>query len=272
MAEFVKVFDMQGFDRHRAPQWQMVPWVGTRYVALRDGAGLAVTSMNPTIVTALEVPLSSVPTTDRLPLQPNDRVFMLLGVSRGNTKVRATGGPGAVDLEVGVKARKNVRISFNFVRDGAGHKTKRVPAQAAEWVKTLNYVFEGQANTKIILAQSRWVNVAANLGRRITSNKAGVGEQAHLFPLGDSGADVNMFLVWDLDITGNADDEQAFAQGSNIVFRDDAGRQIRETMSHELGHALGLPDQYTRRREIMYGYTDDRGAHLGKTDVNLISP
>ena len=274
MAQFFKVFNMQGFDRHRATRWQMVPWFGTRYVALREGAGLSVTSSNPAVVSVIEVKPTDLPAGDREPLQATDRLFMLFGVWPASAVIRAAGGTGAVNLEVDVKSRKTVRITFNFVKDNAGHKTKRVPAQAAQWVRTMNYVYNGQANIDIISKDAREVTVAKNLGNTITTTQNGVGEEGDIYPKGDPDADINMFLVWNMDITDSGGDEDAFADGKRIVFEDNAGSQVGETMAHEVGHVLGLDDHYDgpRRRELMYGITDTRGVHLPKEHVNAINP
>jgi hypothetical protein len=273
MAHFFKIFTMQGFDVHHSPHWQMVPKGGVRYVGLRGGAGLTVTSADTSICKVTEVRDADVPTKHRVvTLLTTDRAFRLDGVTHGHTLIKAAGGVGAVNLEVGVKNRKTIRITFNFVRDNASHATTRAPASAAGWVSAMNNIYTGQANIKILSRAARWVSVPKNLGSRIDTTKTGTGEEADLYPLGDSGADVNMFLVWDMDITDSADDDDAFTEGKRIVFEDNAGRQIGETMSHEVGHSQGLDDQYTVKRQLMYGYTDSRGIDLPKAHVNKINP
>jgi hypothetical protein len=278
MAEFLKAINMLGFDRYQTPRWQMVPWLGVRYVILRDGAGLTVASANSVVCAVTEVKQTDLPPGssghERTPLLVSDRVFLLFGVWTGNTLIQATGGPGAVDLEVDVKMRKTVRITFNFVEDSASpkkHHTRRVPAQAKGWVDTMNYIYNGQANIEIISKEARWVTVPKNLGATVETLSNGPGEEVDIYPLGDSGADVNMFLVWDMDITDDPADEDAFTEGKNIVFEDNAGRFVGVTMSHEFGHSQGLKDQYLTKRELMYGITDQRGFHLPKEHVNIIN-
>ena len=273
MADFFKIFNMHGFDSHHLPKWQMVPKGGKRYMGLRDGAGLAVASDNPAVCRITEILHTDVPAIGgSTTLLRADRVFSLDGTGHGNTLIRATGRAGAVNLEVGVKNKKTIRITFNFVRDSARHATRRVPATGAAWVATMNYIFTGQANIELISRAARWVDVPRDLGTTVATTTTGVGEEAHLYPLGDAGADVNIFLVWSMDITDGASDEDAFAEGTRIVFEDTAGRQVGETMSHELGHTQGLADQYTVRRQLMYGYTDDRGVDLPKEHVDTINP
>ena len=55
MAQFRKVYKLQGFDREAVPRWQMVPMTESRYIVLRGGAGLAVTSADPVIATVTEI-------------------------------------------------------------------------------------------------------------------------------------------------------------------------------------------------------------------------
>jgi hypothetical protein len=270
MAQFFKVFNMQGFDRHRTPRWQMVPLSGTRYVALREGRGLTVTSLNPAVVNVSEILQSALPSGAREPLQASDRIFCLSGVTAGSGVIQAA-GPGAVNLEVNVKPHKTVGIHFNFVRDNARHATRRVPAQAAQWVIDMNSIFTGQANIEIINKGATWVSVARNLGSRITTTTNGVGEEAHLYPLGDPNANINMFLVWAMDITDDTADEAGFADGNRIVFEDTTGMQAARSMAHEVGHVLGVDDQYTTRRELMYGYTNG-GVDLPRDHVNTMNP
>ncbi|MBL8179587.1 MAG: hypothetical protein JNK48_33215 [Bryobacterales bacterium] len=276
MAEFVKVFNMKGFDRHSTPRWQMVPVSTTdkRWVALRGGAGFTITNSDAAVVSCTEINKSALPPGGELQaLQSGDRILELKGLAKGSARITATKGSEAVHLDINTKEKKTVRIVFNFVEDSASpkHKTTRVPASAGQWIKEMNYIFNGQANVWLENKAARWVTAPLNLGSTITTTQSGTGEEAHLYPLGET-ADCNYFFVWKMDITDQAGDEDAFAEGKNIVFEDTAGAQVTETMSHELGHVLGLADHYidARKRELMYGYTDARGVHLGKDDVNTI--
>src|SRR5262245_44826409 len=139
-AEWHKVFNMMGFDKDAAPKWQMVPVNGDRYMALRDGAGLIVTSTDVAKVTATEIKQSALPKVgQRMALHASDRIFKLHGVAKGNARIQAKAGATLrVELEVDAKERKLVRITFNFVRDSAGHHTTRVAASAAQWVRDVN--------------------------------------------------------------------------------------------------------------------------------------
>ncbi len=71
-----------------------------------------------------------------------------------------------------------------------------------------------------------------------------------------------MFLVWEVEITDDPGNETGFNDGTNIVLDDKGAKDIAESLAHELGHGMGLPDQYVIKRELMYGYDDVRGIHL----------
>ncbi len=282
-AQFHRAFDIQGFDSDPTPRWQMVPLNGDRYVILRGGAGLTVTSLSPGIVTVSEIPLAQLPTENRRPQQPGDRFFKLHGVSKGNARIRASqGATSVVELEVDTKNKKTVSVTFNFVSDNAGHKTRRNTSQTRNWLWMINLIYKNQANIEVTQRQSRNVTVPANLGSviRFTTHLPGVAAAEHewddVIALRDAAADVNIFLVWEYeqDNTPLTDHTDAAQLDGNVLYEDDAGRQTGETMAHEIGHYLGVADQYdaARKRELMYGYTDVRGIHLPKAHVNTMNP
>lgn len=277
-AEWHKVFNMRGFDKNATPKWQMVPVDGNRYMALRNGAGLTVTSNDPTVVTVTEITHAQIPhLSERMPIQPADRIFKLHGVKTGNARIQAKNGAVLdVELEVDVKSKKTVRVSFNFVQDSAGHKTVRAPAASMHWIASMNYVYSEQANIHIKLSHNRTVSVPVDLGTEVMWDASPTSEWNTVTALGDAGADMNYFLVWEYeqDATPTIDDTDAGTLGGNCIFEDNAGIHVGVTMAHELGHFLGRPDHYVvaRRLELMYGITDQRGVHLTKDDVNGMNP
>jgi len=282
-AQFHRAFNIQGFDRDPTPRWQMVPVGGDRYVILRDGAGLTVTSQGPAVVTVTEVTQRQLPTANRRSFQSGDRFFKLHGVTKGNARIRASRGTSSVvELEVDTKNRKNVSVTFNFVQDNAGHKTRRNTAQTTNWLWMINLIYNNQANIFVTQRAARAVTVPANLGAvvRFSSHLTGVAASEHewddVIATGDAGADVNFFMVWEYeqDATPGTDQTDAGHLNGNVLYEDSAGRQNGETMAHEIGHYLGVGDNYdaARQRELMYGYTDTRGIHLPKAHVNTMNP
>ena len=282
-AEFLPAYTMRGFDRHNVPRWQMVPAGGERWVILRGGAGLSVTSAAPATATISEVTAASLPAGERAPTLAGDRFFKIEGKAKGNTTIEAkllllT----LTSLLVGVKNRKTVNLAFNFVKDNAGHSTARARASAAEWVKGIHYIYFGQTNIEMKVKTSRWVTVPQNLGRvvRFSQHLPGVPAAQHewnaVTALGDATADMNIFLVWEYeqDNTPFSDQTDAGTLANNCIFEDHAGAQLAPTFSHEIGHFLGCPDHYilARKRELMYGVTDARGVHIPKADADIMNP
>lgn len=279
MAEFNRCHKLQGLDTGATPRWQMVPVGGYRWVALKDGAGLTVTSSNPAVVTVTEIRRADMPSVEAVTLDPTDRIFRLHGASKGNAHIFARRGTTTVtELEVDTKNKLTKRVSFHFVRDEAGHATNRSDAAATEWANGMNYIYKFQANIEVLRRLVRWVTVPGDLGTSVDttsySTTSAADEWNRVVAMTDPGADFNIFLVRRFELTDTAAEEDAAQEGANCIFEDDAGWQIAETMAHELGHRLGLPDQYdnARKRELMYGYTDTRGIHLPKADVNRINP
>lgn len=278
--EFFRVIKMKGFDRHQTPPWQMVPVDGDRYVQLRDGAGLTVTSTNPAVVTATEVNMSQVPTGDREIIPSGARIFKLHGASKGNARIQArnSGGTAAAELEVDTKNRKTVRVTWNFVRDNAGHRTWRARASTTQWVRDINHIYTGQANIEVIQQGARLVRVEQDLGTEVRRAAGAADERAVVEALGDTTADLNFFMVWEYEsdfLAGTGPDRvDASRIGNTVFYEDRAGSQTGETMAHEIGHYLGVSDHYdaARKHHLMHGYTDERGVHLPKEDVNVMNP
>ncbi|MBI4905471.1 MAG: hypothetical protein HY820_17695 [Acidobacteria bacterium] len=278
MASFEKCFNMKGFDKDQTPRWQMVPVGEDRYLALRGGKDLTVTSNKPAVCTATEIKASELPKGgEPMALQPSDRIFRLHGATKGNARIQAKNGSTiVVELEVDTKDKKTVHFAFNFVEDTGGHKTRRVAASAGGWLKTINYIYNGQANIYANLHATRTVKVPSNLGRVVTWDSSTASEWNTVTGMGDSGADFNIFLVWEYeqDSTPLVDHTDAGTLVGNCIFEDSAGAQIGETMAHEFGHHLGTDDHYdaARKHHLMHGITDVRGIHLPKEDVNIMNP
>ncbi|MBI3680100.1 MAG: hypothetical protein HY235_06855 [Acidobacteria bacterium] len=285
MAEFVSAFRIQGFDRHAAPsRWQMVPTTGVRYVILRQGAGLTVSSRNTGICTVEEVRDADLPADDRQPFAVGDRFFRLRGKAHGSTFIDAKSGAAVtVSLEASVKNLKTVKVKFNFVRDNAAHKTIRVPADVNRQFATACWMYREQLNVKLESLGTRWVDVAQNLGAvvRFSSHLAGVPAAEHewgvVTALRDAAADLNVFFVWEYeqDLTPATDDTNAGTMGGNCIFEDDIGAGIPmwRTLSHEIGHHLGVDDHYdaAKKYELMYGRSD-RGIHVPKGHADIMNP
>jgi hypothetical protein len=245
---------------------------------LRGGAGLTVTSTDPGVVSVREIGAADLPSGgEPMPIQAGDRIIRLYGAAKGNARIQAKSGTTTVvELEVDAKDKKTVKVSFNFVKDSAGHKTNRVAASAAGWLGTINYIYNGQANIYATLHATRTVAVPSDLGDQVMWTAGAVSEWNTVTGMGDAGADFNYFLVWEYeqDTTPAIDHTDAGTLGRNCIFEDNAGVKVGITMAHEMGHHLGADDHYdvARKHHLMHGITDERGIHLKKSDVNTMNP
>jgi hypothetical protein len=283
MAEFVRAFRIQGFDKYASPRWQMVPAGGVRYVILRDGAGFTVTSRSGATCTVAEVMEADLPKDDRQPFEAGDRFFQLSGKAHGSTMIDAKSGPVTVTLEASVKDRKTVKVKLNFVKDTAGHKTTRVPADVVSQFQIARWMYREQLNVNLESLGTKWVEISKDLGTvvRFSTHLAAVPPDEHewddVTAKGDAGADLNVFFVWEYeqDETPAADDTNAGTLDGNCIFEDDIGPGIPawRTLAHEIGHHLGASDHYdtTKKYELMYGRSN-RGIHIPKAHADTMNP
>jgi hypothetical protein len=93
MAQFRKAYTVQGFDYEAVPRWQMIPMTESRYIVLRDGAGLVVTSLSPAVATVTEIATRELP---RGPFSEDasDRFFRLDAVAWGFTLIQTRTAAG----------------------------------------------------------------------------------------------------------------------------------------------------------------------------------
>lgn len=295
MASFERAERNKGFDRFRSNRWQMVPKGGVRYILLRNAVGLTWDHglILPVVgklsnVDIVEVPRASLPA-GHLSTQRTDRVLKITGKHKGPGTVRLRNAAGTIlkILELSVLEKRTVKVSFNFVKDSSGTQTRRTLSHASRWLKDMNAIYNGQANVEVTQQSARWVTVASDLKKRVedTANlPAGHGktnEAPLVEALGDPAAHFNIFFVWNYGLyemrggVAKVDTSvQAAAGGGNCIFQDRAGRQVGETIAHELGHHLGCNDHYiaARKRELMYGNTDVRGRHIPKADALTMNP
>jgi len=275
MTQFDQVRPNDGFDRTPVPRWAMVPVGGSKSVKLRLGANMTVVSLNTGVLTVAEAPSSRVASAER--------VFVLTGVLTGNTFIEARNGATvAARLQLTVKNRRTITVTFNFVNDGAGHRTHRHHGVVDGFVREMNGIFLPQANVQIQKHAVRTVAIPGNLGPviRFSAHLPAVPVSEHEWPLlvarRDATASLNVFFVWEYesDATPNIDNVDGATQGGVCVMEDHAGTDVGESLAHEMGHHLGLADTYasTARGLLMYGYTDVRGRRLRQSDVNTINP
>jgi hypothetical protein len=95
-----------------------------------------------------------------------------------------------------------------------------------------------------------------------------------------AGAQVNVFFVWECEKEGSAGETDGYAQIAvsknepvNCMVVDSLGASFEKVVAHEVGHNLGLKDDYTNPRLLMYGKTGKaNGMLLTKTEIKTINP
>lgn len=277
-ASFFALHQLRGFDATASPPWQMVPVGFWREVGLSEAAGLTLSSTNSAVATAefaRENPASLA--------RAGNRKVIVHGHRKGSAMIEARRSSTVVcRLEVGVKESKTVKVAFNFVRDNAGHQTRRALASVDGLVRTMNAIYTPQTYIHIVKRTARWVEVNKNLGRvvRFSAHLAGVPAAQHewddVIAHRDNAAHWNVFFVWEYeqDSTPFQDHTDAGNLGGNCLFEDEAGLDVGETLAHELGHYLGVGDFYNSAQTgwLMYGYTDVRGRFIPKDHANTMNP
>jgi hypothetical protein len=288
MAEFRRVFSVQGMDSDATPKFQMVPSSGKRYVALHDGKGMAVASGNTAVCTVTEIPESSLPAGERASginaAVTGDRFFRLDGVTKGVTLIAAVSLTSLPTfLEVGVKDKILQRIQFYSVKDNAGHFSRRPLAISGEWIPGLNYIFKRQANIEIVRhGAPKTVKVNQNLGDPVvvSDDVPGATELA-IAATGNQTADLNVFFLWEVQTPSGGDTDAIVgvigsahlgAGPGFVLFEDNAGSGAMLSMAHEFGHHMGLTHREVNKKDLMWPFTGQRGLNLTKEDVNIANP
>jgi hypothetical protein len=288
LAEFRRVFRVQGMDSDATPRFQMVPTTGCRFIALHDGAGMTVASTDPSTCTVREIRELSLPADDRATggaaARPGDRFFRLDGKKKGVCFIEAVRSPGLpLQLEVGVKDKLVQHVHWYSVRDNAGHHSTRPLAIVGQWMPQLNYIWKRQANVELVMhGAGERLRIDQNLGDPIVLGASGLGtDGAVVANAGNNTADLKVFFVWEIQRPGSLRDTDATTRtiGSAhngetgaVLFEDRAGRDVMLSMAHEFGHHMGLSHNEANRINLMWPVTDERGLNLTKDEVNIANP
>ena len=290
MAEWRRVFRVQGMDTNASPRFQMVPNSGCRWVALHDGAGMGIISSAPATCTITEIREADLPSDDRATggsaAVRGDRFFRLEGKSRGVCAIVAASLSALpAILEVNVKDKLTQRVRFFSVHDNAGHRSTRPLAIVGSWMPTLNYIFKRQANVEFVRHGSlSRLAIGSALGNPIQLNPAGgLGADATtIVNQGDNTADLNVFFVWELRRAAAGDSTEATTQAIGsahsgggpgaILIEDNVDGRDDLALAHEVGHHLGLSHNTASAINLMFNTSPLQGFSLNKTEVNIANP
>ena len=281
MADFRVITQNLGFDGDVSPPWQMVPVSGTRLVALAGGTGLRLCSTDPSVATATEVRSSA--SGGGGSAAPGTRTIEIRGNRVGRAFIEAqSGSRTACRLEIAVKRLKTVRIAFNFVKDNAGHQTRRAAASVGAWISSMNNILTPQANVRCTRRSAQTVRVNQDLGTvvRYSSHIRGVAASEHewddVVALRDRTADLNIFFVWEYeqDSTPATDNAGAGQLGTDCLFEDNVLGAVGTVLAHETGHYLNCPDVRGSGNQslLMYYHGSRNGVRITKAHANLMNP
>ncbi|TYC53700.1 hypothetical protein FMN50_14750 [Rhodobacterales bacterium] len=257
---------LKGFDDTVNPRWQMVPLNGERRVRLMHGAGLTVVSANTGVATVHEV---------RKPFGHGGREFIIKGHTKSTVQIIAKRGASvAAQLDVAVKSKKTVTITFNYVSDSAGHKTRRRPGELQPTFDDAKKIFKDQINVEIV---KRIVNpaykVAGNFGSIVKwTGVPGTDEWSRIIANRDASSDLNVFFVWRYEQDEKkGDGADAGTAGGNCLLEDDLAWPFWHVLAHEIGHHLGVGAHTANARDLMVG-GQGAGAFIPKAHANVMNP
>ena len=193
-------------------------------------------------------------------------ILTVTGVANGTTDIQSkVDTEPAEKLNVVVKKKKTVRVTFNYVSDNAGHHTTRSIGAGAAFIARLNAIWGPQANVEFVLNQERNITIAQNLSsvvefvrcsQTVTTN-CGM-RSPKVLPIitqADSTADRNVYFVWENEgsprIAGEETDAFAATPGTDLLIEDSLGGDFGQIIAHEEGHNFGL-NHHTKAEEIRY--------------------
>lgn len=234
-----------GFDETATPRWFMVGHRASKAMLLDFAAGKVVKSVNRHIADVQEDSPEG-----------QSRFFMIKGKSPGRTRIEVRDGrTNALEavLEVEVKRKQQLKISFHFVEDKKGTRTIQSYSITEDLIEGLNNIYESQTNLTFELGsindlkldiglidfviegrdpKSKEMTGEARLGPKDVWNKVFAAKS-------DKSADFNVFFVpTDPALTTN--ETLVFTDWTNCVMED--GRQLPiYTLAHAVGRMLGCP-------------------------------
>jgi hypothetical protein len=274
-----------GFDGTAVPAWFMVPHtpgIATKTLRLDFASGKLVRSINPRVASLVE----------EAP-DPVSRFFGFRGRTPGRARIEVrdpkTNALESV-LEVSVKGRLNLRISFHFVEDKAGDRTIRQPDIVEGLIDELNSIYEDQTNIRFSEGSGGDVKLDLHLNdvvteemvaktKRLTGEALLLGKSAwnQIFAKKrDRLADFNIFFVpTDEPVNTNRNALPYTDSDGNCVIED--GREgLDMILPHAVGRMLGCPFTTDPNHIQQLMFWDDTirrtGNFIPKACANIMNP
>lgn len=268
--KFEKSALCSGFDDTIDPPWLIVPQSGTNTAKAIIAPSTFVAKVD------FESGNKNKATISPTKASMSPQTITVTGVAKGETNVKAKiDNSVAGTLNISVKERKTVKVALHYMKDNAGHSTTRSKADAQSFIDKMNAIWKSQANIVFTKFAVDEPTVLKDLGDVVEWYAApALNEWDDVVAFGVAGADLNIFFVWEYeqDGTPSTDNADAAELSGNILFEDNAGSEVGETMAHEAGHFLNVsPSDYTdasRKDELMYKFTDVRGCKILKAQAD----
>jgi len=265
-----------GFDGSVTPRFQMVPKGRARWLNVGNLGGRTPTIADTTIA-AVE-----------FRARGTGGQIGIRGLKAGTTFLdwnppEGIVGPPGDTLEICVKEERRIETAFHYVKDNAGHGTRRSIADLDELIAGANLILDTQANVRIRRKSAATVTVAQDLGNVVRFVGATLRAAPHnvaaaehewddVTAHADAAADFNVFFVWEYeqDATPGTDNTNAgtLAGEKNCLLEDSTGHSSR-TLAHETVHLLGT-DHVTTAGNLM-GPTHWRSRTLTRSQIRTIN-
>ena len=245
---FDAVKKLDGFDNSVSPHWLMIGAETEKSVILNNGNNFSVKIRNPAIAEIVNDVIESVT------LQ--QRIITIKGKNKGTTFLDVFDGNALkTRLEVCVKNRREISVSFHYVVDKDGVGSRRVAAELKGIIDYINdKIFLPQANVSVRIGViNAPLKVDRVLGKYIrdTSEFPDISKTEHevdyIMSFRDRAANINVFFVIDYESGRNPrKNKTAGVQYEKGIFIDDnintvsSLATIENVLAHEIAHYLGV--------------------------------
>jgi hypothetical protein len=176
---------------------------------------------------------------------------------------------------VSVKSKKPLTISFHYVKDNAGLATTRRPADLQANFDKAKKIFLDQINVEIIkksVTNSYQVN--QDLGNVIIGPHSAAPEWRAVIANRDNSVDLNVFFVWEFNVASEtSDDAEGGTAASNSLVEDNIAYDMWNTLSHEIGHHLGVGSAaHAGTKDLLMSGPNRTNVRIPKGQANTMNP